>query len=650
MTTAATKKPDLTEIAAQWREARRLYAVYSALLGRYALGLPPCRELESPVDRADPEVIRNVWNWFAQMDQRVHVHQLRQLVQTTRLGTEENLRALIQRHLAKPEKTDADRDKIDFLLVQYLSTCAPSGFYDRDATLDEMAQVLEPVLGQVGHETPDWLKPLEKATESMDELSSLRDLLEKGTLDQMRKLKAGGGEKYFSPTALAAITRFNSMVRRTFVRLIAADLTAVRGALHELESRGVDQVNCLQAQLSRQESIENLKQIVAEWKKPFRAAYAAGQNFRQLVEIRTAVEQALGVAQPPSAVDEVDIEILGGGVDARVAQPPGSPTRAAFARDGVEAPSAVGSDSPRSAGVPPAGSEASRLRSEEVAPPLSRPSLERQGGIEDAPLTEDAFAGPAFTDAETPRPTRSRGFSGSSAMDDGQSGSGTGRDADSEFAAALAHVQSAAASVEIPVETPSSIASQLFQGAASSSAVDWKPVGDEVDDTPPPPPVARVAQPNSLRSPGSEAPGYHAPAADYASAGLDLHATATSIAEQLVANHVKKGQVATITGADLKLLLSSWEVDAFIAGGNETASGLQRIVAARAMLIQQLEKKKRGEPAHVADAVRLAQAEMTKIQEQIAAAKEKNDIDAAVNMAATCKRLQTLVTEAEKKS
>src|SRR5512138_2348383 len=135
MTTAASS---LTEIAAQWREARRLYAVYSALLGRYALGLPPCRELESPVDRADPQAIANVWKWFAQMDERVHVHQLRQLMQTSRLGTEENLRSLTQRHLAKPQKGEADRDKIDFLLVQYLSTCAPAGFYDRDASFEEI--------------------------------------------------------------------------------------------------------------------------------------------------------------------------------------------------------------------------------------------------------------------------------------------------------------------------------------------------------------------------------------------------------------------------------------------------------------------------------------------------------------------------------
>jgi hypothetical protein len=599
MTTAATKKPDLTAIAAQWREARRLYAVYSALLGRYALGLPPCRELESPVDRADPDAISNVWNWFTQMDQRVHVHQLRQLMQTTRLGTEENLRAIIQRHLAKPEKTEADRDKIDFLLVQYLSTCSPAGFYEREATLQEIAGVLQPVLGQVGQDTPDWLKPLEKATKSLDELTSLRDLLENRTLDQMRKLKAGGGEMYFSPTALAAITRFNFIVRRTFVRLIAADLTAVRGALHELESRGIEKVDCFSAKLSRAEPLENLKQIVEDWKKPFSAAYAAGQNFRQLVDIRTAVEKALASGADSSSA-------------------------------GVSPAGSAGSP-----GLQPRVSEAneSRLRSE----------------ADDQPLTEDAFGppatsgpAPAFGDFDEPKaPSRSRGFGGASAMDsfDSPSASADGaRDADSEFAAALAHVQSEASASPIQVESPSSIASQLFQGAASSSAVNWQPVGDEVDDTPPPPPVghARVAQPSS--------------AVQASEGALDIHATATTIAQQLVDNHVKKGQVATITGEDLKLLLSSWEVDAFIAGGNETASALQLIVAARAMLIQQLAKKKRGEiGTHVADAVRIAKAEIKKIQEQIDAAKQKKDIDSAVNMAATCKRLQTLVTEAEKK-
>src|SRR5690349_4397726 len=170
----------LTEIAAEWREARRLYEVYGALLGKFALGLPPCHDLESPIDRNEPEAIERIQAWFAQMDERVHVHQLRQLLQTSKLGTEENLRSLIRHHLEKEKKTEADRDKIDFLLVQYLSACAPAGFYEKNVTFDEIAQVLEPVLGEVGAHPPKWQEPLEKATDELENLRSLRDLLEQG--------------------------------------------------------------------------------------------------------------------------------------------------------------------------------------------------------------------------------------------------------------------------------------------------------------------------------------------------------------------------------------------------------------------------------------------------------------------------------------
>src|SRR5205085_11998195 len=110
--TMATATHQLTELAGQWRDARRLNLLYGALQQKFDLGVPPCPELESPINRAEPEALERVWNWFKQMDERVHVHQLRQLLQTTRLGTEENLRAMITRHLEKENKVDADRDKV----------------------------------------------------------------------------------------------------------------------------------------------------------------------------------------------------------------------------------------------------------------------------------------------------------------------------------------------------------------------------------------------------------------------------------------------------------------------------------------------------------------------------------------------------------
>ena len=57
----------------------------------------------------------------------IQVHQLRQFLQTSSLVNQEGLVNLLQHFLAKTTKTDAIRDKIDFLLVQYFSQLAPAG-------------------------------------------------------------------------------------------------------------------------------------------------------------------------------------------------------------------------------------------------------------------------------------------------------------------------------------------------------------------------------------------------------------------------------------------------------------------------------------------------------------------------------------------
>src|SRR5579863_8342480 len=141
MTTATAS---LTEIAAFWRTARRLYTIYSELNRSFEIGLPLCTDLEYPVDRSEPEVLNRVRQWLEQMDGRVQAWQLRQLLQSTNLQTEENLRALVCRYLAKRDKTDTDRDKIDFLLVQYFAHRAPQVPYEQQIKLSEVGRVLEP--------------------------------------------------------------------------------------------------------------------------------------------------------------------------------------------------------------------------------------------------------------------------------------------------------------------------------------------------------------------------------------------------------------------------------------------------------------------------------------------------------------------------
>lgn len=506
MTTAT--KP-LSEIAAQWREARQLYEVYSALLENFALGLPPCRDLESPIDKADPQAIERVQQWFVQMDDRVHVHQLRQLLQTSRLGTEENLRALVHHHINKEKKTEGDRDKIDFLLVQYLSSTAPPGFYEKSVSFEEIAQVLEPLLGEVGAHPPKWQEPLEQATNSLENVRSLRDLLEQGTLDQMRKLKVSAGDMYFGPTALVAITRFNFFVRRTFVRLIASDLHAIRFSLNELERRNVKSVDCRRANLGAKESIESLRQICQEWKKPFRAAYAAGQNFRELVEIRTALEDALAHAPEPGAV---------------------------LSAATVDEPEAEAAESRTSHGV--AVESVAAARQTQVA------ELEKK-----APAGESAAS-------------------------------------------------------------PSKHKPEAAPAKAEQKAAETQPADSQT--TP------------------------------------DFQSTLEHIASELQKLNIKEAAVANVVLGGVKLMLSTWEVGAFVKGGDETADALQQAVAARAVLATQLDLRKRGQPVDMSAVIKIAEQESKKIQARIAVAKQAKDIDAAVNLAATSKRLSGLLDEAAK--
>ena len=52
------------------------------------------------------------------------------------------LRGLILRHLRKPTKTNSDRSKIDFLLVQYFALCAPAKIYHKQIELADVAHVM----------------------------------------------------------------------------------------------------------------------------------------------------------------------------------------------------------------------------------------------------------------------------------------------------------------------------------------------------------------------------------------------------------------------------------------------------------------------------------------------------------------------------
>jgi hypothetical protein len=281
----------------QWEELRSLFPIYLALAKQLNFETPFGPERRTLPVKTEPELLVTVETWVNSMDLRVMVHQLRHLLQMTTLNASESgLRALIVRHLRKASKSIADRDKIDFLLVQYFALCAPAKIYHKQIDLDDAAQVMQPVLGEVDTAPLAWCEPLEKMIESLRTFRSLRELLKTNFIEQGRRVKESAGGMFYDPSALLAFVRFNFLLRRTLIELMHADLIAIRSGLAQLEASGIRFLDCGHGGLSANESISHVRQVAEEWKQPFQKEYTertVNQAFEKLLGLRADVDRGL---------------------------------------------------------------------------------------------------------------------------------------------------------------------------------------------------------------------------------------------------------------------------------------------------------------------------------------------------------------------
>jgi hypothetical protein len=284
----------------EWKEARAVFPIYLALAKQLEIEIPFTQAKRNLPEKLDLETFSQVHEWLDSMDQRVMVHQLRHLLQMTTLNASETgLRALIQRHLRKPKKSNIDRDKIDFLLVQYFALCAPAKIYHRQIEPVDVAQVMQPVLGDVDPDPLAWCAPLEQMIEALRGFRSLREILKTNFIEQGRKVKETAGGMFYDPAALVAFIRFNFLLRRTLIELMHADLIAIRAGLGQLQSAGVRIIDCHNTGLSASESLAKISAMADEWKQPFQKEYTertVSQAFDKLLGLRTDVEQALDKA------------------------------------------------------------------------------------------------------------------------------------------------------------------------------------------------------------------------------------------------------------------------------------------------------------------------------------------------------------------
>ena len=289
----------------QWAELRSVFPIYLALAKQLEIAIPFPPESRNLPEKPTLELFKQVQSWLDTLDARVLVHQLRHLLQQTTLNASESgLRSLIQRHLRKPSKTNIDRDKIDFLLVQYFALCAPAKIYHKQIELEDAATVMKPVLGETDTAPLDWCQPLEKMITALRGFRSLRDMLKTNFIAEGRKVKEAAGGMFYDPSAMLSFIRFNFLLRRTLIELMHADLIAIRTGLQQLEAAGVRTMDGQRLGLSSSESITAVKQFADEWKQPFQKDYTertVNETFDKLLNLRSDVEKALQQAAPKAA-------------------------------------------------------------------------------------------------------------------------------------------------------------------------------------------------------------------------------------------------------------------------------------------------------------------------------------------------------------
>src|SRR5277367_6068738 len=148
--------------------------------------------------------------------------------------------------------------------------------------------------------------------------------------------------------------------------------------------------------------------------------------------------------------------------------------------------------------------------------------------------------------------------------------------------------------------------------------------------------------------PGKAAPeGASKPAA---SAALDFEGCLEKIWEQLIATPPTRGRsMTTVKIGAARILLSSWEVTAFVSEDGPSAEDLRRAVVARAMVTAAVEAaKESGNATSMDKALSIARIEVSRLQERVDIAKQAKDTEAAVNLGISTKRLLTALDEAEK--
>lgn len=293
--------------AHSWSDFVLLYPMYASLARLCESEKPPYASETSPSPWPDGKRAASDFSWLNQVDRKLQAVHIRQFLATPSAAREEGLRALLRRHLFKPDKTSEDRDKIDLLVVQYFALCAPHELMAALIDLVDVARVLQPVLGEVEIAELECCEPLDVILETAQQCRTLSDFMDQGLVEKGRIAKENAGGMFYDPAALVTFCRFNFLLRRIFIQLLHADLRTLGQMLLEIEKKGIQNVDCRRAGFSATEPIAKLREFHNRWKAPFHRDYAQGgasHPYEQLMSLRADLEDVLNPT--PTTPNETD--------------------------------------------------------------------------------------------------------------------------------------------------------------------------------------------------------------------------------------------------------------------------------------------------------------------------------------------------------
>jgi len=583
----AAPPADKTDAPPQrWVEAQLVFPVYRAMAELFNLSGPPCRmeDLTGP-DRCE-DILRAARTWFDEMDEQTAVNQVRQLLQANYAAAEKNLRAFTLRLLRKPEKRPSDRHKVDFVMVQYFAATAPQNVATRDVSYADAAQVLRPIVGAVSPITPEALTPLESILDAARSAGSLAELLHSNLLQHGHRIKDSLGEGFYQPESLVAFCRFNYLLRRSFIRLSHADLRVTRDALCQLEGCGVSSIDCRAAGLSVSEPVAELHRICSDWKHPFRAEfseYSVPTMLERLIALRAAAETALAGVASKAAGEAEKLQ------EAEPRTAPGGPLV------------------PQADSDPESGKEAEQELSVNLnpGPRVAKPQSTYRGGAPARPAFRSVLA--------LAEPPAKAATPGRAPVEVGSRGTAV-------------------------AEAPRNPTFRVAEAGTEAPRL----------EPPAPAPIVNSPEPAPKAAPSPAAPANGTATLPQEITETDVENCSEKVWEQLIAAPRDRSRsMSTIHIEGVKLLLSSWEVAAFVNDSGATAKDIRRAVVVRALLVAALESHvAKGNRGRLASALSLAANEMNRLQGAVEKAKLAKQTEGAVNLAMTAKRLLAFVEQA----